>query len=65
MLRKLVPPSALLLAGLAYFAAPAERVSAGECGDKGPYLCETTETCRGWWIFKKCKVTDYKFTYGL
>jgi len=65
MFKKLTLSGLLLLATLAFLGAPSEPLAASDCGENEGQLCSETEKCRGFWIWKKCKVTASTYYQGL
>lgn len=62
MLKRLTLPTLVLAGMLAFLAAPDENLRAADCGKKGDWLCEETETCNViFWYFKYGCTYEYKY----
>jgi hypothetical protein len=65
MFKKLTLPGLLLLAALAFLAAPSQPLAASDCGENYGDQCSETKKCTGFWFWKKCKVTASSYYPGL
>lgn len=65
MSRKIYLPALLVLAALAFIAAPSVPLAASDCGEGGDVLCSETQKCSGFLWWKKCSMPSGSYYQSL